>query len=189
VPLVRFSNLIFFPFSLREIAAVQKDLHGISSLYHHALHLCVTAYEFHAYFCFMYVDLTSRVKTVRGEVDKLTSGNQTLQMYIDNLTKQLAKRWARRVVHVRVRVCVRVLLLCTELAYGNVCINVHLFFSLGSTQKLGYTPMDSVPIACGNNFDLPMNPCYQFFISQWYLINSLQKLKSQQGKCRKPRVG
>jgi len=36
--------------------------------------------------------LLSRVKTVQGEVDKLTSGNQTLQMYIDNLTKQLARR-------------------------------------------------------------------------------------------------
>ncbi|KAF8521051.1 hypothetical protein JB92DRAFT_2892708 [Gautieria morchelliformis] len=36
--------------------------------------------------------LLSRIKTVQGEVDKLTSGNQTLQMYIDNLTKQLARR-------------------------------------------------------------------------------------------------
>ncbi|KAF8588970.1 hypothetical protein K439DRAFT_1405611 [Ramaria rubella] len=36
--------------------------------------------------------LLSRIKTVQGEVDKLSSGNQTLQMYIDNLTKQLARR-------------------------------------------------------------------------------------------------
>ncbi|KAF7978480.1 hypothetical protein HWV62_45613 [Athelia sp. TMB] len=36
--------------------------------------------------------LLSRVKNVQGEVDKLTSGNATLQMYIDNLTMQMAKR-------------------------------------------------------------------------------------------------
>ncbi|KZP33667.1 hypothetical protein FIBSPDRAFT_1036187 [Athelia psychrophila] len=36
--------------------------------------------------------LLSRVKGVQGEVDKLTSGNATLQMYIDNLTMQMAKR-------------------------------------------------------------------------------------------------
>ncbi|KAF8521053.1 hypothetical protein JB92DRAFT_2892714 [Gautieria morchelliformis] len=36
--------------------------------------------------------LLSRIKTVQGEVDKLTLGNQTLQMYIDNLTKQIARR-------------------------------------------------------------------------------------------------
>ncbi|KAG8715314.1 hypothetical protein FRC09_016708 [Ceratobasidium sp. 395] len=33
-----------------------------------------------------------RVQAVQTEVDKLTSGNATLQMYIDNLTKQIAKR-------------------------------------------------------------------------------------------------
>ncbi|KAF8527536.1 hypothetical protein BU17DRAFT_81738 [Hysterangium stoloniferum] len=49
---------------LREIAARQEDLRA----------------------------LLARVKTVQGDVDKLTSGNQTLQMYIDNLTKQLARR-------------------------------------------------------------------------------------------------
>ncbi|KAF5369407.1 hypothetical protein D9758_002534 [Tetrapyrgos nigripes] len=36
--------------------------------------------------------LFNRVHTVQKEVDKLTSGNQTLQMYIDNLTVQMAKR-------------------------------------------------------------------------------------------------
>ncbi|KAG9121675.1 hypothetical protein FRC07_002278 [Ceratobasidium sp. 392] len=37
-------------------------------------------------------DLRRRVQAVQTEVDKLTSGNATLQMYIDNLTKQIAKR-------------------------------------------------------------------------------------------------
>ncbi|KAF8603599.1 hypothetical protein BDV93DRAFT_556296 [Ceratobasidium sp. AG-I] len=36
--------------------------------------------------------LLGRVQAVQGEVDKLTSGNATLQMYIDNLTKQIAKQ-------------------------------------------------------------------------------------------------
>ncbi|KIM89258.1 hypothetical protein PILCRDRAFT_813193 [Piloderma croceum F 1598] len=36
--------------------------------------------------------LLARVKSVQGDVDKLTSGNATLQMYIDNLTMQMAKR-------------------------------------------------------------------------------------------------
>ncbi|KAF9077598.1 hypothetical protein BDP27DRAFT_1441654 [Rhodocollybia butyracea] len=33
-----------------------------------------------------------RVQSVQKEVDKLHSGNETLQMYIDNLTVQMAKR-------------------------------------------------------------------------------------------------
>ena len=37
-----------------------------------------------------FVVLLARVNTVQGEVDKLTSGNETLQMYVDNLAKQLA---------------------------------------------------------------------------------------------------
>ncbi|KAJ7095974.1 hypothetical protein B0H15DRAFT_827865 [Mycena belliarum] len=36
--------------------------------------------------------ILDRVQTVQKEVDKLTSGNETLQMYIDNLTVQMAKR-------------------------------------------------------------------------------------------------
>ncbi|KAI0702293.1 hypothetical protein BC835DRAFT_1264072 [Cytidiella melzeri] len=35
---------------------------------------------------------TLRVKIVQRDVDKLASGNETLQMYIDNLTLQMAKR-------------------------------------------------------------------------------------------------
>ncbi|PFH53948.1 hypothetical protein AMATHDRAFT_136502 [Amanita thiersii Skay4041] len=36
--------------------------------------------------------LLARIQTIQKEVDKLTSGNETLQMYIDNLTVQMAKR-------------------------------------------------------------------------------------------------
>ena len=36
--------------------------------------------------------LLERVKAVEKDTDKLTSGNATLQMYIDNLTMQMAKR-------------------------------------------------------------------------------------------------
>ncbi|KAH7924956.1 hypothetical protein BV22DRAFT_1089923 [Leucogyrophana mollusca] len=49
---------------LKEIAAAQEDLRA----------------------------LVARVQTVQGDVDKLTSDNGTLQMYIDNLTMQMAKR-------------------------------------------------------------------------------------------------
>jgi FtsZ-binding cell division protein ZapB len=36
--------------------------------------------------------LLGRVQSVQKEIEKLTSGNETLQMYIDNLTVQMAKR-------------------------------------------------------------------------------------------------
>ncbi|KIP08119.1 hypothetical protein PHLGIDRAFT_23742 [Phlebiopsis gigantea 11061_1 CR5-6] len=36
--------------------------------------------------------LLEKVKTVQADVNKLASGNETLQMYIDNLTLQMAKR-------------------------------------------------------------------------------------------------
>ncbi|KAG9010298.1 hypothetical protein FRB94_010648 [Tulasnella sp. JGI-2019a] len=36
--------------------------------------------------------LQARIQSVQSEVDKLRSGNQTLQMYIENLTKQASKR-------------------------------------------------------------------------------------------------
>ncbi|KAI0250737.1 hypothetical protein BJV78DRAFT_1216511 [Lactifluus subvellereus] len=36
--------------------------------------------------------LLERVKTVERDMDKLSSGNATLQMYIDNLTLQMAKQ-------------------------------------------------------------------------------------------------
>ncbi|KAI8969611.1 hypothetical protein BD414DRAFT_470873 [Trametes punicea] len=36
--------------------------------------------------------LLAKMKNVQADVDKLASDNETLQMYIDNLTMQLAKR-------------------------------------------------------------------------------------------------
>ncbi|KAI5988366.1 hypothetical protein EDD15DRAFT_2165575 [Pisolithus albus] len=36
--------------------------------------------------------LLTRVHSVQADVDKLTSENATLQVYIDNLTMQMAKR-------------------------------------------------------------------------------------------------
>lgn len=36
--------------------------------------------------------MLAKVQTVQKDVDKLTSSNEMLQMYIDNLTKQMAKR-------------------------------------------------------------------------------------------------
>lgn len=38
------------------------------------------------------IALLERVKVVQADVNKLVSGNETLQMYIDNLTLQMAKR-------------------------------------------------------------------------------------------------
>ena len=43
-------------------------------------------------FKIFFAALLERVKTVQADVNKLASGNETLQMYIDNLTKQMAKR-------------------------------------------------------------------------------------------------
>ncbi|KAI0657388.1 hypothetical protein C8Q70DRAFT_1055910 [Cubamyces menziesii] len=37
-------------------------------------------------------DLRAKTKGVQSDIDKLVSGNETLQMYIDNLTMQMAKR-------------------------------------------------------------------------------------------------
>lgn len=39
-----------------------------------------------------YTELLGRVQTVQKEVENFTSENETLQMYIDNLTVQMAKR-------------------------------------------------------------------------------------------------
>jgi len=36
--------------------------------------------------------MLSRIQTVQTDIDKLKSDNATLQMYIDNLTKQMARR-------------------------------------------------------------------------------------------------
>jgi hypothetical protein len=65
----------------REIAASQQDLRSwyYSRLRNMSLTINPTA-------------ILGRVQTVQKEVDRLTSGNETLQMYIDNLTVQMAKR-------------------------------------------------------------------------------------------------
>lgn len=34
--------------------------------------------------------MLAKIKSVQAEIDKLSSGNEMLQMYIDNLTKQMA---------------------------------------------------------------------------------------------------
>lgn len=36
--------------------------------------------------------MLAKVQAIQKDVDKLTSGNEVLQMYIDNLTQQMAKR-------------------------------------------------------------------------------------------------
>ncbi|KAH9922825.1 uncharacterized protein BXZ73DRAFT_104058 [Epithele typhae] len=36
--------------------------------------------------------MMAKAKAVQADIDKLVSGNDTLQMYIDNLTMQMAKR-------------------------------------------------------------------------------------------------
>ncbi|KAI0354998.1 hypothetical protein OH77DRAFT_1496542 [Trametes cingulata] len=36
--------------------------------------------------------MLAKAQSVQADVDKLASGNETLQMYIDNLTMQMAKR-------------------------------------------------------------------------------------------------
>ncbi|KAL5520160.1 hypothetical protein ACEPAG_1820 [Sanghuangporus baumii] len=36
--------------------------------------------------------MQSKVQSARSDIEKLASGNATLQMYIDNLTMQMAKR-------------------------------------------------------------------------------------------------
>ena len=36
--------------------------------------------------------MVAKTRAVQEDIDKLSSGNATLQMYIDNLTMQMAKR-------------------------------------------------------------------------------------------------
>lgn len=66
----------------REIAAQQEDLRGKWQA--HGISLVMVDHSITA--------LLARVKGVQTDVDKLASGNETLQMYIDNLTLQMAKR-------------------------------------------------------------------------------------------------
>ena len=65
-----------------EIIAAQEDLRGWSYFTNSTRCNCVdpdTA-------------MLAKAKGVQADVDKLVSGNETLQMYIDNLTMQMAKR-------------------------------------------------------------------------------------------------
>jgi hypothetical protein len=67
--------------SCRDLASAQGDLKGLPLL---SLLLYLNLISLLA--------LIGRVQSVQKEVEKLTSGNETLQMYIDNLTVQMAKR-------------------------------------------------------------------------------------------------
>lgn len=76
--------MLNYSFNLyRDIAASQEDLR---SPFNHILNF-LDAYVLHTI-----AALVDRVHSVQKEVDKLEAGNQTLQMYIDNLTVQMAKR-------------------------------------------------------------------------------------------------
>ena len=65
----------------REIQAAQQDLKGMSRIYG----------SNHLKSCSFVSVMLERVKSAEKDVDKLTGGNATLQMYIDNLTRQIAK--------------------------------------------------------------------------------------------------
>lgn len=64
----------------REITAAQEDLRGMS------------AFANKSTIPKDIVALVSKVHGVQADIDKLTSDNATLQIYIDNLTMQMAKR-------------------------------------------------------------------------------------------------
>ncbi len=66
----------------REIIAAQEDLRGWCRP--DTLHGDVVADPTPA--------MIAKTKGVQVDVDKLISGNETLQLYIDNLTMQMAKR-------------------------------------------------------------------------------------------------
>lgn len=66
----------------REIIAAQEDLRGWCCS--NTLYREVVADPSPA--------MMAKTKGVQADVDKLISGNETLQMYIDNLTMQMAKR-------------------------------------------------------------------------------------------------
>jgi short coiled-coil protein len=70
--------------SHRDIAASQDDLRSPFD------HILISLDADHLLRAI--IALVDRVHSVQKEVDKLEAGNQTLQMYIDNLTVQMAKR-------------------------------------------------------------------------------------------------
>lgn len=67
----------------RDITSAQDNLRGML--------LCATV-SYTSDSVSTHAALLARVKSVQGDVDKLSSENETLQMYIDNLTMQMAKR-------------------------------------------------------------------------------------------------
>ena len=69
-------------FCCREIIAAQEDLRGSCCFGISCLE--VVAHPSPV--------MMANTKGVQADVDKLISGNETLQMYIDNLTMQMAKR-------------------------------------------------------------------------------------------------
>ena len=69
-------------YASREIIAAQEDLRGRSCL-NRAVRRNLVNYD---------LAMLAKAKGVQADIDKLVSGNETLQMYIDNLTMQMAKR-------------------------------------------------------------------------------------------------
>lgn len=85
----RVSPSLIGPFGLtgafrRDVLASQSDLRGESASWIGTIVQFISA--------LLMIALLARVKTVQGEVDKLQSGNATLKMYVENLTKQASKR-------------------------------------------------------------------------------------------------
>ena len=70
---------VFLSLHSREILACQEGLRGK----HASVYQSKTQ---------VFPAMLSKVQSIQKEVDKLVSGNETLQMYIDNLTVQMAKR-------------------------------------------------------------------------------------------------
>ena len=68
--------------SCREIVAAQEDLRG----------WCCPGFAHMEMVADPSPAMIAKTKSVQADVDKLNSGNETLQMYIDNLTMQMAKR-------------------------------------------------------------------------------------------------
>ena len=78
------SSLDLIADTTRDIVAFQDDLRGIQTSRFPRRTIFISPLT-----CAV---LLERVKAVERDTDKLSSGNATLQMYIDNLTLQMAKR-------------------------------------------------------------------------------------------------
>ncbi|KZT60084.1 hypothetical protein CALCODRAFT_480980 [Calocera cornea HHB12733] len=69
---------------IKDILAAQEDLRSKQP--------SIFAMSLSQHTHFWLAVMLSRIQTVQGDIDKLKSDNATLQMYIDNLTKQMARR-------------------------------------------------------------------------------------------------